>query len=299
VADGSSPAAIVIGSAFYWKLLVLGVRDSTIIMNAAQPQWKVRPRDFAARARAPDKDAAMRFQTRRRTIFALGFIAVIAAPTPTQAQWGMGMGGFGWGWGFGGFSQVPKPESYLYQKSLVDAGRAIPTPSRDVYANNPNSYINHLRDNGFVEHYSAARREPSYYRTGSAPRTSPTALRVAQQTLVLPLDSFYGRDGKIEWPGDAPTAGDLSERRAAFETECHTVLDELKKNSVASIATVTEARQKLLDYGRPALHYLRVHETSRVADSFHLFLLSLYESLAQAVNPTVTTGTAPQVAPSS
>ncbi len=239
----------------------------------------------------------MRFRTRRRTVIALGFIAVVAAPTPTQAQWGMGMGG--WGWGFGGFSQVPKPESYLYQKSLVDAGRAIPTPSRDVYANNPNSYINHLRDNGFVEQYSAARREPSNYRTGSAPRTSPTALRVGQQTPVLPLDSFYGRDGKIEWPGDAPTASDLSERRTAFETACHPVLDELKKNSVASIATVTEARQKLLDYGRPALQYVRIHETPRVADSFHLFLLSLYESLAQAVNPAVATGTATQAPPSS
>ena len=27
------------------------------------------------------------------------------------------------------------------------------------------------------------------------------------------------------------------------------------------------------------------HETPRVADTYHLFLLSLYESLAQAVNP--------------
>jgi hypothetical protein len=45
---------------------------------------------------------------------------------------------------------------------------------------------------------------------------------------------------------------------------------------------VAEARQKLLDYGRPALHYVKAHETPRVADSFHGFLLSLYDSLAQA-----------------
>ena len=37
--------------------------------------------------------------------------------------------------------------------------------------------------------------------------------------------------------------------------------------------------------GGPALQYVRTHETPRVADTFHLFLLSLYESLAQAVNP--------------
>ena len=105
--------------------------------------------------------------------------------------------------------------------------------------------------------------------------------------------------GKIVWPGDAPMAGDLSERRATFEKSCQAVLDEFKQNSVASIATVTEARQKLLDYGRPALQYVRAHETPRVADSFHLFLLSLYESLAQAVNPAVVTGTPTQAAPGS
>jgi hypothetical protein len=210
----------------------------------------------------------------------------------------MGMGG--WGWGFGGFSEVPKPESYLYQKSLVDAGRAIPTPSRDVYANNSNSYINHLRDSGFVERYSALRREPSHYRNGGSPRTSPATLAVAQQTPGLPLASFYGPDGRIVWPADAPSMGDLVERREAFEPVCKAVLDEVKHNSVASIARVTDARQKLLNYGRPALQYVRTHETPRVADAFHLFLLSLYESLAQAVNPaTATTAEATLPAPRS
>ncbi len=204
------------------------------------------------------------------------------------AQWGMG----GWGFGFGGFSQVEKPESYLYQKSLADAGRASPAPSRDVYANNPNSYINHLRDNGFVEHYRYTIREPSHYRNSGSPRTMPTAHAVAQATPVLPLTSFYGPDGKIEWLAEAPTAGDLGERRAASDAGCQAVRDEVKRNAVASIATVTDARRKLLEYGRPALQYVRAHETPRVADAFHMFLLSLYESLAQTVNPVVATAAA-------
>ena len=45
---------------------------------------------------------------------------------------------------------------------------------------------------------------------------------------------------------------------------------------------MTDARAKLLDYGRPALQYIRDNATPRIADTFHLFLLSLYESLAQA-----------------
>lgn len=63
------------------------------------------------------------------------------------------------------------------------------------------------------------------------------------------------------------------------------MLEESRLHGVASIATVTAARQKLLDYGRPALQDVRASATPRVADTFHLFLLSLYDSLAQAASP--------------
>jgi hypothetical protein len=218
-------------------------------------------------------------------------------PGLAEAQWGFGGGGIGWGWGFGGFSQVPKPESFLYQKALVDAGRGLQGPSRDVYANNPNSYINHIRDNGFVERYDVARREPSHYRRYTGPRTTPTAMMVAQQTPVLPLASFYNGEHQFVWPGDAPSAGDLKEKRTTFDQASQAVLTETQKSGVASIAAVTDARKKLLDYGRPALQYVRAHETPRVADSFHLFLLSAYESLAQAVNPPRTVVAPPPPAP--
>lgn len=79
--------------------------------------------------------------------------------------------------------------------------------------------------------------------------------------------------------------GDLKGKRAIFDQASEVVLSESKKNGVASLASVTEARQKLLDYGRPALAYTRAHDTARISDTFHMFLLSLYDSLAQAVNP--------------
>ena len=81
--------------------------------------------------------------------------------------------------------------------------------------------------------------------------------------------------------------GDLKEKRTTFDQASQVVLDETKKNGVASLAAVTDARQKLVDYGKPALQYVRAHETPRLADTYHLFLLSLYESLAQAANPPV------------
>jgi hypothetical protein len=229
-------------------------------------------------------------------------------PGRAEAQFGLGggMGGFGggFGWGFGGFSQVPKPESFLYNKAISDSQRDTHIPSRDVYANNPNSYINHVRDNGFVDRYDVERRDPAYYRyaptsaRSEAPKTTTaTAMAVPRQQPSLPLTSFYNAEGHIVWPADAPIAGDLKDKRSVFDQASQGVLAELKKSNVASIATVTDARQKLLDYGRPGLQYVRTHETPRVADTYHLFLLSLYESLAQAINPT--TAPAPPAPPPS
>jgi hypothetical protein len=212
-------------------------------------------------------------------------------PAKAQAQWGFGGGGFGWG-GFGwglGFNSVPKPESFLYQKAITDSMRDTHIPTRDAYANNPNSYINHVRDNGFVDRYDVERREAAEYRRaarriGNAAAIQ-TAMTVPNQVPMLPLSSFYNPQSELVWPGDAPTAGDLKEKRDLFDRASQEVLAETRKNGVASVAAVTDARQKLLDYGRPGLQYVRTHATARIADSYHLFLLSLYESLAQAVNP--------------
>jgi hypothetical protein len=113
-----------------------------------------------------------------------------------------------------------------------------------------------------------------------------TAMTVAQARPVVPLASFYNAQHQFIWPGDAPTADALKDQRVIAEQASLAVLDEARKNGVASIAAVTDARQKLLDYGRPALKYVRTHETPRVADSFHGFLLELYDALAQAANPT-------------
>jgi hypothetical protein len=250
----------------------------------------------------------MGFQARRRKLLGIGFVALIAmtaVPRPVQAQYGMGTGmgmgmGMGcWGWGWGAFSQVPKPESYLYQKSLVDAERALQTRSYDSSANGPNSYMDNLRDNRAVGSYTAARFRPSARRDAARPRVSPTSLTLPQQPPAAPLASFYGPNGKFGWPADAPIAGDLALKRAAVESACQAVLDEVKQNAGASIAKVADARQKLLDYGRPALQYARVHQTPRVAEGFHQFLLSLYESLAQTVNPAGASAAATQPVPSS
>jgi hypothetical protein len=197
-----------------------------------------------------------------------------------HAQWGgMGIGFFG---GFG--ANVEQPGTFLNSVALSQMNHVRGPMQNNVYANNPNSYINRVRDNGFVDRYYPDRL-PSYSGSGYRPRpqrTTPTAATVARSRPLVPLSSFFNDKGQFVWQGDAPTAGDLKEKRDSFEKACRAVMDEVKKNGVASIATVTEARQKLLDYGRPGLKHIKEHETPRVADSFHMFLLSLYDSLAQA-----------------
>jgi hypothetical protein len=232
------------------------------------------------------------------TVFVVA-IALGSESNRAEAQWGGGFGGFGYG-AWGGFSPVPKPESFVNSLALVAAGRPSTAPTMRPYANDGNSYINHLRDNGFVDRYPADRRV-AYSSYGAYPvaRTSPapapiqTAMNVTQPKPHLPLSSFYQADNTLAWPADAPVEGDLKEKRATFDQASQVVLAETKKSGVASLAAVTDARQKLVDYGKPALQYVRAHETPRLADTYHLFLLSLYESLAQAANPSVPAATAP------
>jgi len=241
----------------------------------------------------------MTSRLRRGNILLTLFVAAVAfgfGPNRVEAQWG---GGFGFG-GWGGFSQVPKPESFINSMALVAAARPSTAPNGHPYAGDGNAYFNHVRDNGFVERFNVDRRAaPSYNNYGAYPSaarsstpvpTTPTAMNTQPK---LPLNSFYKADNTLAWPADSPVEGDMKEKRATFEQASQAVLTETKKNGVASLSAVTDARQKLIDYGKPALQYVRAHETPRLADGYHLFLLSLYESLAQAANPPVPVAAAP------
>ena len=233
--------------------------------------------------------------TNRGSILLTAFVAIVASgigARPAQAQWGMG-GGMGWGLGFGG--AVEQPGTFLNSVALSQMNHVRGPMQNNVYAGNPNAYINHVRDNGFVDRYNVRQQQLAYNRSMSQAQgrgLTPTSATVPNAKPIVPLTSFYNAQNQLVWAGDAPTAGDLKEKRDSFDQASQIVLDEAKKNGVASIASVTEARQKLLDYGRPGLKYVRAHETARVADSFHGFLLELYDSLAQAANPPTATAAA-------
>lgn len=219
---------------------------------------------------------------------ALAAAATVLGPGRAEAQWGMGMGmGWGWGWGLGMGGYVQQPSNYLNQVSLAQMNHVRGPIQNNVYGNRPNAYFNHIRDNGFVDRFYPDGGDPSYNGHASrarSARVTPTAARtgVAPARRVAPLTSFFNEKNQLIWPGDAPTTGELKSRREAVDTACAVALSELKTNGTASIAAATEARQKLLDYGRPALTSVKAAETPQIADGFRNFLTSLYESLAQA-----------------
>jgi hypothetical protein len=225
----------------------------------------------------------------------MGTACTLLPTNSAKAQ--LGFGGGGWGI-FGGFNYVPSPGAFLQQRDLAVIGRGPQSrPSHNPLSGNPNAYFNRVRDNGLVPHYDVQRRQPPAYASESSaspgmasasrttPQPQPQPAQAPASKPTLPLNTFFDAARRLVWPAESPIQGDLKAKRDSSDEASLVVLAELEQKSVATITSVAEAREKLLEYGRPALQEARREQTLRIADSFHLFLLSLYESLAQAANP--------------
>ncbi|MGZ3354756.1 MAG: hypothetical protein ACXVBO_07870 [Isosphaeraceae bacterium] len=228
---------------------------------------------------------------------------VIAALGPgtrsARAQYGTGMG-----MGMGGFHYASSPTDYLNQRARLNAARPGAPVTQGSIAGNPNAYDNKVRDDGLVPHYDRRFGQPPAERShhpgslGDQVNRQPAVDSTAASSRpkqMIPLSNFFDASQKLVWPGEATAEVGLKEKREIFERASLAVLKESRQNGVASTATVTAARQKLLDYGRPALQQVRASSTPQVVDTFHHFLLSLYDSLARsAARPEITPGSAPK-----
>jgi hypothetical protein len=209
-------------------------------------------------------------------------MAVLAVmPGPARADFGMG-------WGFGMFGVQPSAStSFLNQHANTRTALGRPArPSHNAYSGNPNAYFNRVRDNGFVSHYDARRRRAPSYQSGRTGSTldrgreeSRPAPPEASTAAIVPLASFFDASSRLVWPQESPVDGDFKEKKDVSDRAALAVLKEKQQHGVASITGAAEARQHLVDYGRPALRQLREASTPPIADSFHRFLLSLYDSL--------------------
>lgn len=230
-------------------------------------------------------------RTRRPVTIWLGIsagMALLAAmPGPARAQYG----GMGAGWGWGMFGVGPSASTTFlndHANTRTALGRTS-SRSHSAYSGNPNAYFNRIRDNGFVSHYDVQRRRPPSYQGGRATanraRPEPQPAPAAAAPAIVPLASFFDASLRLVWPQESPVDGEFGEKKEVSDQASLAVLKEKQQQGVASTIRAAEARERLIDYGRPALAHLRAAATTPIADSFHRFLLSLYDSLEAAASP--------------
>lgn len=219
-----------------------------------------------------------------RTALAAG-AALLPGLTPSQAsaQWE-------YGWWFPAY-QTPASVTFLNdqatartQQILAQKPQALRVPSRTG------------RDTTFFERYDyqtrrsmeegiARRRTPSRSQPAAPPPAAPVAVAREPRREVAALDTFFDNRKVLLWPKDAPFEGSLGSYRDASEAASLAVLDERRERGVARVSTVANARERLLEYGQPALDYLAEHTTNAIVDVVHDFLLRLYDSLGAAAFP--------------
>jgi hypothetical protein len=223
--------------------------------------------------------------------------AIAIGTKESRAIYGMDMGFFG------GFNPVPSPTQFINQHALIRAGQASTAPGALRITDHPDSAANRARNSGFSSHYGVeSRRSPAFevdrrratalaQASNNQPQPAPPPVPAAAPSPVFPIGSFFDASRKLIWPSDSPVADDLHAKRDISDQACLVVSDKVEKYRSAPITLVTYAREKLLAYGQPALRAARSTTAPRIAESFHNFLLSLYDSLAQAANPPEITAT--------
>jgi hypothetical protein len=208
------------------------------------------------------------------------------AARPAHAQWGWG----GWGWGGGGQIANRAIFSNINARSASAANYAYSIRqhlpgSGNVYAGNPNAFVNHMRDTSFYQTYNVSTRRATGEPVAASAGLTATDETPTRGRQTLPLERFFSAAGVLVWPSEAPKEGRLGESRATADQAAAAVYQEVKARGFAPVGLISDARTKVVEYGRPALTYLREHTTAAVVESFHQFLLGLYDALGAAGTP--------------
>lgn len=135
---------------------------------------------------------------------------------------------------------------------------------------------NPAREMGTADPSGVLPRPVSRPSTAASPPTAPAPPN------TMNLASFFNKENQLVWPSVSPITGDFGKQQAVADLATLAVLNEYNLRGLAQLSTVTDARQKLLDYGRPALQYVREQSTPALADTFHVFLMSLYGNIGNA-----------------
>jgi hypothetical protein len=209
-------------------------------------------------------------------------MAALVGLAPTAAH-----GQIGYGWWFGGY-QTPSSVQFLNDQALARTRAIAATRSQPQALRAPSRSG---RDTTFFERYDPETRRAMEDRVARRPsrasRPAPAAPAPAPadptpRRHVVALATLFNDQDEVRWPPSAPVEGSLQSLRRASDAASLEVLQETRNRGVAKVASVTEARDRLLDYGRPALALVRSRGDAETEDIFHTFLVALYDSLGAA-----------------
>jgi hypothetical protein len=197
-----------------------------------------------------------------------------------QAQFGP----FGFGGPFFGPANAPYVSPTMLVQDRRPMTQNVGGPVTTAPAN-PNAYWNYTRDSS----QSFAFTPRNDIRRGVRGIDSASTRRVStpnsrnEKSGVKPADhflGFFGQNGQLVWPADAPLEGELSGKRAAVDSAMAELRTQAQSKTNFKVSSIVQSRNTLLDYGRPSLAILRENQPSR-ADSFHAWMLDLYNTLGQ------------------
>lgn len=215
-------------------------------------------------------------------------LALACLAIPARAQ-------FGGGYGFGLFQYRAPSVDMLNQRAMVAAGASYARQANMNLTAPQNRYTYRDQAIAFQDRYDFQSRSSVGDRRGrpanrrgtpiastARPSATPPAAATPSRSAAPAITSFINAARRVLWPADSPLEGDLGTKRQASDQATLRVIDEYQSQGSAAITTVAEARKELVDYGQPALQYLRTNSSPAIANSFHTFLLALYDSLAEA-----------------
>jgi hypothetical protein len=119
-----------------------------------------------------------------------------------------------------------------------------------------------------------ATMEPRYDVRTQEPAPSVANTGENQGFKPLPKSQVFSPDGKVLWPSTAPTSGEFGKERAAADAAILATVQEFASTRRATIASVSEAKERLYAYGKPALRDLN-RESRADAVTLLRFLASL------------------------
>jgi hypothetical protein len=197
---------------------------------------------------------------------------------------GMGYGGIGYGGiGYGGMGMSPYDQAMVKQQysALNNSNINLQNAQAEVAYQQANFYRQQAENLALANAMKARGLQPKY-QTSTGAISTMAAADAAQVAAAAPTANkapkFLAQDGSVAWPDFATKNKDRDDVDKAVVK----VVAEQKAAGHASVAAVTQAKQKLRDYGHPALRLDRVQSKPKLAKDFARFLNALNDYLSDA-----------------